>query len=355
MTAPAASEAAGEPTEIEALVAEALERTAAGQPVDVGALVGHRPELRADVEAALRAARRLSGLSLATGARDAVRGSRVADRYLLGARIEVNVHGVVHEAVDERSGEAVAVELVREDLVAEETVRQALLATLADVRRIEHPGVMPLRDHGRLVRGQVYFVRALPEGRGLDELLQELHELDDVDGAIDAARVGLRPANTVLVGWLADVAGGLAAAHAAGVVHGALEARHVWVAVEGSAALEGFGVAPLVRRREAQEREGWPGALAAPERPGQGTPRGDVLDLVALLLHALAPPRSETHARGVIARMVRRFKRGTRLPRELHALVRRVSAPSSTLGAADVEAALRAWCARADAPRASRR
>jgi predicted Ser/Thr protein kinase len=147
------------------------------------------------------------------------------------------------------------------ELALKTLVAEAAPGDLAAFRReaallasVEHPGLARTHEVGE-AGGRPYLVMDLVEGRALDEVLRS--------GPLDVQH---------LVGLASDVAGGLSAAHRAGVVHRDVKPHNIVVPPDGPAVLVDFGLAGRVARTgEAGEASGpVVGTLAysSPEQSG---------------------------------------------------------------------------------------
>lgn len=130
----------------------------------------------------------------------------------------------VYKAVDQRSGTAVAVKIVRSG--DPEFARRLAQETRA-LERIEHAGLISLIDTG-FHGNQAYIVMELIDGPTLARLLQS--------GAMecqDVAALGSR------------LAGALAYAHGQGIVHRDVKPSNILLSANGEAWLGDFGIAQL--------------------------------------------------------------------------------------------------------------
>ena len=201
------------------------------------------------------------------------------------------VSAVVLEAIDPRLGRRVALKLLqggeRATLEQEERLRRE-----AEVlARVRHPNVVAVHESGA-VDGVLYLAMEPVEGRPLAQLLRE---------------GGPRGA---LLDALEQAARGLAAAHAAGVVHRDLKPEHVVVDAAGRARVIDFGLARLGDASLALTDTGQ--ALGTPRYMAPEVARGDlaaigppsdVWSLGAMLLEVLsgAPPYPQAATLGELA------------------------------------------------------
>ncbi len=185
----------------------------------------------------------------------------------------------VWRATDEVLGRPVAVKMLSAELAADPALREATWQEARAAAQLTHPHLTRLYDYGEapLPGGAraPYLVMELVEGRSLADQL--------AGGALDwreAARVG------------AQVAGALAAAHQAGVVHHDVKPGNVVLTAEGAKVLD-FGIAALVGAADREMLVGTP-TYAAPERLRRAPahPAHDVYSLGVLLHECLTghPP-----------------------------------------------------------------
>ncbi|MBI1788769.1 MAG: serine/threonine protein kinase [Acidobacteria bacterium] len=199
--------------------------------------------------------------------------------------------GAVYLGEDTELGRRVAIKVMHLDDPAQEA---RVLASL------EHPGIVPVHDSGRLPDGRVFYAMKYVEGRRLVE-----HR--------DPA-----PLRTFL-----KVCEAVAFAHSRGVVHRDLKPENIMIGSFGEALIMDWGIA---RWHEHPEEPGvalgTPGYMAPEQARGEPVdPRADIYALGAILRLLLPPP----------------------IPRRLEAICRRATAeapedryPAVTQLAADV-------------------
>ena len=137
----------------------------------------------------------------------------VTDRFEIEGEAGAGGAATVYRAHDRRSGERVAIKVLRTvmDAGAERFLREA--ETLA---RLEHPGVVRYVAHGLTDDGDAFLAMEWLDGRDLRR-----HLLDE----------GLTIAETVALG--ADVADALAAVHARGVLHRDVKPSNIFLVGAG--------------------------------------------------------------------------------------------------------------------------
>jgi serine/threonine protein kinase len=136
--------------------------------------------------------------------------------------------GVVFLAEDTRLGRTVALKTMKPEIAADPRHRQRFLREARAAAKVEDDHIVPIYDVGE-ERGVPWLAMPLLKGQSLDEMLKRLKVLT--------------PAQAVRLG--AQVARGLAAAHAAGLIHRDVKPANVWVEPEGGgrAKLLDFGLA----------------------------------------------------------------------------------------------------------------
>jgi len=145
--------------------------------------------------------------------RDPLIGRTIDGRYevltLLGEGGMGQVYEVRHVALDRRF----AMKVLRRELAREEDLAARFIDEAKATAAVRHPNVVQITDFGKLETGAPYFVMELLVGETLGRIIK-------AGGAIPAARA---------VRIIQQVAGALAAAHAAGVVHRDLKPENVFL------------------------------------------------------------------------------------------------------------------------------
>ncbi|MFD9128204.1 serine/threonine-protein kinase, partial [Kitasatospora sp. NPDC059571] len=161
-------------------------------------------------------------------------GQLLGGRYELVERLAAPGRRVVWAAYDRQAERTVAVQvLAGAGPTAEDAARLVEGARAAAVLA-GHPNVLAVLDAG-LDNGSAYLVTDHVAGRGLDEVLA-------ADGVPDVARAA---------DWAAQVCAGLAAGHAAGLLHGDIKPANLLLAADGTLRILDFGLAGAGAAQEA--------------------------------------------------------------------------------------------------------
>jgi eukaryotic-like serine/threonine-protein kinase len=209
----------------------------------------------------------------------------VAGRYRLLDRLGVGGMSVVWRARDEVLDRLVAVKVLAPDQPVDAAARARIQAEARAAAALSHPNVAAVHDYGEwsspMGEPVPYVVMELVDGPSLTDML--------AGGPIDPVEA-MRTCR--------DVAAGLAAAHARGLVHRDVKPGNVIVTADG-AKLVDFGISAAVGDRDEADEDGLmlgTPAYLAPERLGDGVvvPGSDVYALGLLLYRMLAgaPPWS---------------------------------------------------------------
>jgi eukaryotic-like serine/threonine-protein kinase len=277
-----------------------------------------------------------------TGIPDGAPVAVVAGRYRLRELVGTGGMGAVWRASDELLGREVALKQVRLDnqpaadiaLARERTMREARIAAA-----LHHPHIVSIFDVV-VERSEPWLVLEFLPSRSL--------------GSVLAERGTLPPAEVAAIG--ADVAGALAAAHTAGIVHRDVKPDNVLLALPSAAGpvvkLTDFGIshsaaAPAITATHVLT--GTPAYFAPETARGEGTDaRSDVYSLGATLYAAVEgqPPFGSDTAGNVLALLARIGRGGVPVPQRagpLTDLLRHLTAdyPAARPTAAQAHAALR--------------
>ena len=200
--------------------------------------------------------------------------SVLAGRYQILDRIGEGGMGVVCRGFDLDLEETVAIKLLRGDLADDDDLRARFRREVKLARRVTHPNVARVFEFGRDGHRCFLTMEYVP-GESLQHLL--------------AREAPLPPAR--LLALVTDLCEGLAAAHAAGVVHGDIKPGNILVAPGRGAVLTDFGIAQALSdtmHAIASDPSGTPLYMAPEQARGEPmSPCTDVYAVGVLLYEAL--------------------------------------------------------------------
>ncbi len=211
---------------------EALYRAAREPQKRAAVLAGADPELRREVEALL--ARE------ATGSTQTIVGTGVGTQlgpYKIEAPIGAGGMGEVFRATDTRLHRTVAIKILPRDKVADPDRKKRFLQEARAASALNHPNIVTLYDIASS-NGIDYLVMEYVPGKSLDKLI---------------APKGLPLAEAL--NYAQQIANGLAAAHAAGIVHRDMKPGNVMVTAESQTKILDFGLAKLTEHAPGAEGE----------------------------------------------------------------------------------------------------
>jgi predicted Ser/Thr protein kinase len=200
----------------------------------------------------------------------------VIDRYIVIELLGVGGMGAVYAAYDPRLDRKIALKVLRPDGPGAD---DRLLDEAKTLARLGHPNVVAVYDAG-VVAGQVYIAMELVDGTTLRRWLAD-------------------PPRTwrEIVRVFVDAAAGLAAAHAAGVVHRDFKPENVLIGRDGRVRVADFGLARAGERPsiasitgdsgEVTAIAGTPAYMAPEQRRGAVSARADQYSFCVALHEAL--------------------------------------------------------------------
>jgi Tol biopolymer transport system component/predicted Ser/Thr protein kinase len=154
--------------------------------------------------------------------------------YEIKSALGIGGMGEVYRARDTRLDREVALKILRKEAADDPERRARFEREARAVAALNHPNIVAVYDFG-VEDGQQYIVSELVEGDSLRSLLS-------------GKPVALRK----LVDIAAQIAGGLAAAHATGIAHRDLKPENIMLTAEGRAKILDFG---LARRKDGSANE----------------------------------------------------------------------------------------------------
>lgn len=136
--------------------------------------------------------------------------------------------GVVYKARDARLGRPVALKFLPPRLTGDATARARLVAEARAASALDHPNIGVVHDIGETAAGGLFIAMGWYQGETLKERLQR----------------GPLPVHEAL-GVAIQMAGALAVAHRAGIIHRDVKPSNVLITSEGLAKLVDFGIAKM--------------------------------------------------------------------------------------------------------------
>ena len=234
-------------------------------------------ELRRLAPAALGSASSLPAAPFSAAGDDPLAGTVIGGRYKIERVVGEGGYGRVYEAEHLVLGQRVAIKTLLEEHAADPAILARFVLEARTAATIRHPAVVPVHDYGQTPGSIPYMVMELVAGDALADVIR---------------RYG--PARPEVVRPLfAQVAGGLAAAHAAGVIHRDLKPENLVVSADRTEArLVDFGLCIHWRAEERLTAQGQLfGSIhyVAPERikDEEPTDRSDVYSLGCVMFEAL--------------------------------------------------------------------
>jgi serine/threonine protein kinase len=198
------------------------------------------------------------------------------DRYQVGDLLGRGGMGQVHMA-RHRSGHLVAIKRVRDTLANDLVVRDRLANEAALLQRVKHPNVIRALDAGQDTDGTPYLVMDRNTGSSLSQL----------------AKAGPLPLPRIAA-IVAQLLAGLAAIHAAGVVHADIKSSNVMIDDTDHVQIIDFGLARTMSRFDARGMiAGTPSYMAPEVISGQApTIAADISAVGAIIYELLtgSPP-----------------------------------------------------------------
>ncbi len=209
-------------------------------------------------------------IALAIGREPVVPPGEKIARYVVRREIGRGAMGVVVAAYDPELDREVALKIVRPTGDREHVLREA--RTMA---RFAHPNVVTIHDVGDLGDGRVFLAMELVRGSTLRAYLRERS-----------------PDRAVTIDLFVQAGRGLAAAHAAGIIHRDFKPDNVLVGDDGRVRVTDFGLARAADDAAPADVAGTPVYMAPEQHEGKtATPATDQFAFAVALYEALAGKR----------------------------------------------------------------
>jgi serine/threonine protein kinase len=150
---------------------------------------------------------------------------RTIDGYLINGVLGVGGMGTVYRATG-TDGEPVALKLIKGDLARDDTFRRRFDREARIARQVKHPNIVPLLSTGEY-EGRPYLIQRFIEAGTLADKIKESGKLD-VETTVGICR---------------QIAPGLDALHAAGLIHRDIKPANILLDQQGTAYITDFGLA----------------------------------------------------------------------------------------------------------------
>ncbi|MDQ6699101.1 MAG: serine/threonine protein kinase, partial [Acidobacteriota bacterium] len=157
--------------------------------------------------------------------------------YKIEAPIGAGGMGEVFRATDTRLHRTVAIKILPHDKVADPGRKLRFMQEARAASALNHPNIVALYD--------------IASDNGIDYLVLEYVPGKSLDKLIAPTRLPLAE----VIDYAAQIAGALAAAHAAGIVHRDIKPANVMVTAEGQVKVLDFGLAKLEERAPSLQDE----------------------------------------------------------------------------------------------------
>jgi tRNA A-37 threonylcarbamoyl transferase component Bud32 len=174
-----------------------------------------------------------------------------AGRYALDEEIGGGGMGVVYRAHDPDLNRSLAVKILKKEHAGKPELERRFLEEAQVTGQLQHPGVPPIHELGRLDDGRPFFAMKLIKGRTLAELLKERSDVEQVPNLPGAeASWKLAPRWLTIFEHVCQV---VAYAHGKGVVHRDLKPANVMVGAFGEVQVMDWGLAKLLTDNPAEQ------------------------------------------------------------------------------------------------------
>lgn len=205
-------------------------------------------------------------------------GMKISGRYLLLSRLAIGGMGEVWQTLDEKTGERLALKILRPELAGKKLFLSRLQIEAYNASRVHHSNLAEVHASGEDA-GLGWISMELVDGVSLTEILDQEHILE----------------TDFLLSVLYQTADALSAVHGAGIVHRDIKPGNIMVTPTGEVKLTDFGISKApgqVNLTQAGMVMGTAQYLPPEQAMGQpATPAGDLYALGVIAYEALAGKR----------------------------------------------------------------
>ena len=161
---------------------------------------------------------------------------QVISRYRIVGKLGEGGMGVVYRAVDTRLDRQVALKLLPAEAVEDPERKWRFIREAKAASALNHPNIVTIYDIDSAPLG---------EGEPVDFIAMECVEGTTLDRVLGERRLTVDEA----LGFATQIAGALAAAHSAGIVHRDVKPANVMITPAGQVKILDFGLAKLLEVR----------------------------------------------------------------------------------------------------------
>ncbi len=167
------------------------------------------------------------------------------DRYTNRGLLGRGGMGEVRLVRDRDLGRKIAMKIIRADRVLVPGVLTRFVREAQACAQLEHPGIIPVYDIGRLPDGRIYFTTPVVHGQTLSDFIKQVHDASPEDA--------WAPADSGwnfhrLIDTVHKVAETMAYAHARGAIHRDLKPENVMIGEWGEVFVMDWGLVKLLGR-----------------------------------------------------------------------------------------------------------
>ncbi len=229
----------------------------------------------------------------------------------------------VRRVRDRRLNRVMAMKILRQDVADDAILAARFIEEAQATAQLQHPGIVPVHEIGRLADGRSYFTMKEVQGRTLAQVIDEVHQSFDGAAAVTADGWGFRR----LIEAFRAICDAVAYAHSRGVVHRDLKPQNIMVGEFGEVLVLDWGIAMVVGRAAGERAvctdrsegdalatslgtiSGTPAYMPPEQALGHTLrmgPTSDVYSLGAILYQILSgrPPYLQGNARAVLQQVI---------------------------------------------------
>ena len=176
-----------------------------------------------------------------------------SERYERLGQIGVGGMGVVRRVRDRDLNRIMAMKVVRKELLGQPGPLSRFIEEAQATAQLQHPGIVPVHELGRLGDGRFYFTMKEVKGRTFGNVIQEVHLASQGDRWEEA------PSGWTfrrLIDAFEQVCEAVAYAHSRGVIHRDLKPDNIMVGEHGEVLVVDWGLAKVLDRAERADTGG---------------------------------------------------------------------------------------------------